>query len=45
MTGLRQLLLLLALPWAAASHAASIIATWNPSPGDNVAGYFLYMGN
>jgi hypothetical protein len=45
MKGLHQLLLLFALTWSAASHAASVVATWNPSPGDNVAGYFLYIGD
>jgi hypothetical protein len=44
MSCLRQLLLLFALGWTATGHAASVAATWNPSPGDNVAGYFLYIG-
>ncbi|MBK7662047.1 MAG: fibronectin type III domain-containing protein [Sterolibacteriaceae bacterium] len=44
MTGLRQLFLWLFLSTAATGHAASIGAAWNPSPGDNVGGYFLYVG-
>lgn len=42
---LRQLLLLLALTWTAAAHGISVVATWNPSPSNNVAGYFLYIGD
>ena len=45
MTGLRQLFLLLFLCTAVTGHAASIGTAWNPSPGDNVAGYFLYVGS
>lgn len=45
MDSLRQLLLLITLSWTAAGHAASVGATWNASPGDNVAGYFLYIGD
>lgn len=42
---MRQFLLLFALGWSAAGHAASVITTWNASAGDNVDGYFVYVGS
>ncbi|TXG79312.1 MAG: fibronectin type III domain-containing protein [Rhodocyclaceae bacterium] len=44
MSGHRLLPLLALLAWMPAGHGASVTTAWNPSPGGDAAGYFLYVG-